>query len=404
MILLDIIKISYEVIALIAVMGLCVFLWNRRSQKLPWLILLILLLMIVWRTVYGMNTSRYSSIFIFPAVLGVLIFGEFLENLFKKFFSEKCAVRALRICQALVVIACLMKTFLFDPAGNNILKAFDFIVEDSKKYSTNIILDSTLNLSRLIFYTKVPAVYFGDSCGDDKKRDVVLPGLLYNYSQLYENIYVFHKEESTERGGLKCFGLNLLKSYPVSRKNNKYWTIYRCEKIPKPFENKTIKSISNGDFSLLDNKPDVMQKDVELKGDSFAKEWFLNLNDGYADKCNAEVGIVEAWDGNALYMKSDSDITVCHQKFFPMQKNWLFFQYKTLQKSKFELRIYFYDKNQQFTGVKILDTVFFNKLDSLRDFIVPITEESDEKKSFFRISLRLDWGKILIDNVKFISL
>ena len=403
MIFLDIIKISYEVISLAALAGLTVLFLCKKQKKFLWLLLISLSIMIFWRGVYGMITSRYSSIFIFPAIFGVLVFGNFLQKKFDDFFPVKWSRILMGCCLISVVVACLMKTFLFDKSGNNLLYVSKFISDDSKQYSSNVILDSTLNSTRLNYYSGVPAFYLENAADGEGLNEMLLKCYLHNYSQNYDNVYLLCKEKSICSGSLERFGLKLLKSYPVSRKNKKYWSVYRLGRgdVIDFFANIQNDPVPNGDFSKTETVPDVQGKDVVLKNNIFAKDLFLNLNDGYTDRCNAEVGIVDAWDGNALYMKSDKDITVCHQKFFPVQKIGLMFQYKALKKSKFELRIYFYDRNEQLSGVKVADVVYWDKLNSLNDYIIWLTDESDESKSFFKISLRLDYGEVLIDNVCF---
>ena len=394
-VLTKIVKICYEPYIVLAAIGMLCCIITRR-----WKLLAggggLLLIMIGWRLKLGIGSSRYGFAVLFPIMFWGVLAGTCIEI----FLVEKFSSGAKKYCAVFlgIVIAIFSLWNVFRPSSNRnyMLKLGDAIRQDAKKYSSAIIIDHSDKKGVVAgYYAGIPVARKKVLQQKSEREIAILQDEAFNYMQFYHSVYFFINNKKLEE---------LLDQHDEFEKiaiqgKKKSLAVFRAVKNANKQKN-VINVIVNGDFSQIQPFALKVPSDRQLSCPSgvIPQHWFVNFGHGCRFGSNAVVEVIDGWDGNALRISGNKEVSVVANDYFSTASgSWkISMQYKLI-KGWISIVVYTYDKNKKYLGYSVVDTMncVNNKVNYHRSSLF---FEEDSKICFFRPVFTVS-GDVSFDNI-----
>lgn len=324
-------RAPWELFGILFFLGLGYAAWKKR-REIDWFYVAIplgLVFAVAWRASMGVNSDRYHSIFIFPA----LFFSFYL-------IWHGPWPRKISYCLLGVVVAiCVVKDLRYNPHDAEVYSLYGKVRSDSKNFKSPYGLSFTNGSGREKYYAGLPID------GNDRCTSIgqVLSGLKENLSVFdgdYDVIYVFLKS-SAEEGDLTERILQLAptgqisiigKSY-VDRKQKKCMIIFRylSGKNRNEGDVEHAKLLPNGDFKEL-QAPEPQKRAIdrlrrlsprfESEHAQLPAKWTIYQSLTFTT--TNLVSVREKKDGNVLYMEANNSYEVAITPVFSAEKEKYF--------------------------------------------------------------------------------
>lgn len=239
----DIIDVAFEPFLISSIVGIIlIYITHEKGEalRLHRVLLIIIILMLLWRFLWGTKSSRHWAVIIFP----VLTYsGIFCWSIAKNW----------KIPVLLIVIIggiAIGKNLHINPHSKYLLNASDTIIADAKNYRRPIIIEAgDSNASRLEYYTGIPAI------NDDFSANYLqneMQGLRGLYDVVYLVFSTSNRLGMSESLKLQRFNPELIFEQFRNRKERDKIYVYRIpvEKMPEPLYGGEI-LFRNGNFEEL---------------------------------------------------------------------------------------------------------------------------------------------------------